>query len=227
VDLLHGYVGFEEYWAARPLSRIVCVDTEDGTAETVFEEYCWVGHANTSPTLPNLLTFCHEGPWHKVDNRIWGLDLDDGRAWKIRPGQEGEAVGHEYWLADGVRIGYHGTGTDGEHFYGSIRYDNTDRLEAPSPHGSTHFHSNDLSLIVGDGSRDAPRLLLWRFKDGRFEGPKVVLTHRGSFHVQILHVHPRLSPDGDKILFASDASGYGNLCLVDTPDFDSLPGEGI
>src|SRR5918992_394562 len=187
VDLLHGYIGFEEYWAARPLSRIVRVDTESGAAETVFEEEYWIGHTNTSPTLPNLLTFCHEGPWHRVDNRIWGLDLDSGSAWKIRPGPEGEAVGHEYWLSDGVRIGYHGTGLDGEHFYGSIRHDDTDRVEAPFPHGSTHFHSNDLSLIV--------------------------------------HVRPRFSPDADEIPFASDASGYGNLHLVDALDFDSLPEE--
>jgi len=27
---------------------------------------------------------------------------------------------------------------------------------------------------------------------------------------------------GRKLLFASDASGYGNLHLVDTPDWDSL-----
>jgi oligogalacturonide lyase len=225
VDLLHGYVGFEEYWAARPLSRIVRVDTGSGAAENVFEEDYWIGHANTSPALPNLLTFCHEGPWHRVDNRIWGLDLDSGQNWKIRPEPRGEAVGHEYWLADGERIGYHGTGLDGEHFYGSIRHDNTDRVEAPFPHGSTHFHSNDLSLIVGDGNRDAPRLLLWRYREGRFEGPRVALTHRGSFHTQILHVHPRFSPHGDQILFASDAGGYGNLHLVDTPDFDSLPEE--
>ena len=51
------------------------------------------------------------------------------------------------------------------------------------------------------------------------------LVHRGSFHAQILHVHPRFSPDGDQVLFASDAGGYGNLHLVDTPDFDSLPEE--
>jgi oligogalacturonide lyase len=53
-----------------------------------------------------------------------------------------------------------------------------------------------------------------------------VLTHRASFHTQILHVHPRFSPDADQILFAGDASGYGNLHLVETPDFDSLPEEG-
>ena len=51
----------------------------------------------------------------------------------------------------------------------------------------------------------------------------MVLTHRGSFQTQILHVHPRFSPDGRHILFTGDATGYGNLHLVDTPDFDLLP----
>lgn len=223
VDLLHGYVGFREFWAAKPLSRILRVDTETGAADVVFEEHYWIGHVNTSPTLPGILTFCHEGPWNEVDNRIWGLDLTDARVWKIRPTAEGERVGHEYWFADGEQIGYHGRYADGTPFYGSIRYDNTGQVEAHFPADSTHFHSNDLSLIVGDGSRTDPRLLLWRFRDGRFEGPRVVLTHRGSFHAQILHVHPRFSPDGRQMLFTSDASGYGNLHLVDTPDFDALP----
>jgi oligogalacturonide lyase len=223
LDLLHGYVGFREYWAARPLSRVLRIDTESGAAEVVFEERYWIGHVNTSPTVPHLLTFCHEGPWEQVDNRIWGLDLTTGHAWKIRPTMPGERVGHEYWFADGEQIGYHGRSPAGVPCYGSIRYDNTGQVEAPFPHDSTHFHSNDLRLIVGDGSRADPRLLLWRFADGRFSGTRVVLTHRGSFHVQITHVHPRFSPDGRQILFASDASGYGNLHLVDTPDFDALP----
>jgi len=50
-----------------------------------------------------------------------------------------------------------------------------------------------------------------------------VLDYRGSFHAQILHVHPRFSPDGSQILFASDATGYGNLHLIDMPNFDALP----
>ena len=34
-----------------------------------------------------------------------------------------------------------------------------------------------------------------------------------------------ISPDGDRILFASDAGGYGNLHLVDTPNYYPLPEE--
>ena len=223
VDLEHGYVGFHEYWEARPLSQVLRIDATSGAAELVFEERSWIGHINTSPTQPQLITFCHEGPWHKVDHRIWGLDITTGQAWKIRPCEPGERVGHEYWFADGEQIGYHGFSPAGEPFYGSIRYDNSGQVEAPFPHGSTHFHSNDLSLIVGDGSREAPHLMLWRFRDGRFEGPRALLAHRGSFQAQVLHVHPRFSPDGRQIIFVSDMLGYGNIYLIDTPDFDALP----
>jgi oligogalacturonide lyase len=223
VDLDHGYVGFREYWEARPLSQVLRIDVASGAADVVFEERSWIGHVNTSPTQPHLMTFCHEGPWTEVDHRIWGLDLNTGRAWKIRPGQPGERVGHEYWFADGEQIGYHGFSAEGAPLYGSIRYDNSGQVEAPFPHGSTHFHSNDLGLIVGDGSRESPHLMLWRFRDGRFEGPRALLAHRGSFQSQAVHVHPRFSPDGTQILFVSDMLGYGNVYLIDTPDFDALP----
>lgn len=79
IDLLHGYVGFVEYWEARPRSQIVRINVDNGDADIVFEEQYWIGHVNTSPTLPDILTYCHEGPWQKVDNRIWGLDLTTGK----------------------------------------------------------------------------------------------------------------------------------------------------
>lgn len=223
VDLLHGYVGFREYHEAKPHSQIIRIATDTGASDVVFAETAWIGHVNTSTTLPHALTYCHEGPWDAVDNRIWGLDLTTGRVWPIRPRAEGERVGHEYWFADGEHLGYHGAYADGTPFYGAIRWDDTDRVEAYFPHGSTHFHSNDLRLIVGDGNRTDPRLLLWRFENGQFGGPRVILTHRGSFHTQVLHVHPRFSPDGQHILYASDASGYGNLHLIAVPEFDALP----
>jgi oligogalacturonide lyase len=224
VDLGNGYVGFREYFAAHPLSQVVRIATDGSGAEVVFAERQWIGHVNTSPTQPSLLTFCHEGPWEEVDNRIWGLDLATGRVWPIRPRTHpGERVGHEYWLADGIRLGYHGTTADRTPFYGAIRYDNTEQVEASFPGGSTHFHSHDLSLIVGDGSTRDPYVLLWRYENGAFDGPRRLCRHRGSFHVQQLHVHPRLSPDGRQVLFTADPTGYGNLYLAGIPEFERLP----
>jgi oligogalacturonide lyase len=223
VDLLRGFVGFRQYWAAMPLSRIVRVDTATGLAATVFEERYWIGHCNASPTQPDLLTFCHEGPWDAVDHRIWGLDLASGRVWKVGEPQPGETIGHEHWLADGEHIAYHGHGPRGQALHGRIRHDGSGKQQIEFSSSSMHFHSNTLDLVVGDGTRDDPHLLLWALRDGAFQGPRQLLTHRGSFNTQTVHVHPRLTSDGRQVLFVSDMSGYGNLYLATIPPFDSLP----
>ena len=113
VDYLRGYVGLYETWETRPLSRIVEVAIDGTGGELIFEEPYWIGQVNTSSTRSDLLTFCHEGPWNEVDNRIWGMNTDSGEVWKIRAREVGESVGHEYWHADGERIGYHGRNRDG------------------------------------------------------------------------------------------------------------------
>jgi oligogalacturonide lyase len=221
VDLLRGYVGFRETWEARPLSRIMRVAVNGRGADVVWEEEYWVGHVNTSPTQPHLLTFCHEGPWQLVDNRIWGLDMDTGRAWQIRPREEPEErVGHEYWHADGIHISYHGQKPNGDKFFGKVRYDNTERQEYAFPHTTGHIHSNDFNLIVGDGGKV---VRLWQWNGNGFDGPNALCQHRSSMHIQQTHVHPRFSPDGSYVVFTSDVSGYGNVYRVAVTDFQSLP----
>lgn len=238
MDVGHGYVGFAEYSAARPLCRILAVPVDGGDARTVYEEKFWLGHVNTSPSLPDALTFCHEGPWENIDQRMWVLSISFGRAKPLRKQAPGETIGHEYWFADGQRVGFHGTrpakASDGEsqvgprgvHIFGHIRWDNIGLAEYDFPHGSTHFHSLDEHLIVGDGSREKPHLLLWKLKDGRYDGPRRLLSHRGSWHVQFLHVHPRMfaGPAGQiQICYSADPQGYGNVYIADVPEFESLP----
>ena len=159
VDYLRGYIGFRQTWEARPLSRIIKVAIDGAGGEPIFEERYWIGHVNTSPTRSDLLTFCHEGPWNEVDNRIWGMNADSGEVWKIRAREADESVGHEYWHADGERIGYHGRNRDGTQFLGHAHYDDSDRVEVSFPGQTGHIHSNAPELIVGDGGRV---VRLWR-----------------------------------------------------------------
>jgi len=222
IDLGNGYVGFKEIWEARPHSMLYKIPLDGGEAKLVHEEDYWMGHFNASPKLPNIMTFCHEGPWNLVDNRIWGFDLSTGKAWKIRPTAPGETVGHEYWMPDGEHIGYHGTAAKGP-IYGSIRYDNTDQVEAPFEYKAWHFHSHMLNYVVADGTAYDPYLLLWRMRDGAFQGPKVLVWHRGSFHTQRVHLHPCFNAQGTQIVYTADPQGYGQVFVVDIPDFDSLP----
>lgn len=222
VDLGHGYVGFQEYWEAHPHSFVVKVPVDGGEPERIFEENYWLGHFNASPQIADVMTFCHEGPWQKVENRIWGLNVNSGETWQIRPNAPGEAIGHEYWMQDGEHIGYHGRTAEGP-VYGSIRYDNTDQVEAPFEGHCWHFHSYMLDLVVGDGDSSDPYLLLWRFEDGVFQGPKVLVWHRGSFHIQRVHLHPCFDAQGAQIVYTADPQGYGQVYAVDVPAFDALP----
>ncbi len=224
IDIARGYVGFREISAARPLSRIERIAVDGSGFDTVHEENYWINHVNTSPTQSDIITFCHEGPWDMVDNRIWGLNIETGEVWKIRPREnEGEKVGHEYWFADGQFIGYHGSNPDRTAFLGYIRYDNSERVEVSFPYQAStgHIHSNDRSLIVGDNG-DVVRL--WRYNGSVYDKSRVLCQHKSTKHIQQFHVHPRFSPDGREILFTTNMSGYGNVYLADVPDdVESLP----
>jgi len=156
------------------------------------------------------------------DNRtnLFAIDLDTCEAWPIRPREGGEAVGHEYWLADGETIAYHGRWPDGRKLFGRIRYDNADRLEVAFPHDTGHMHSNAFDLLVGDGP---PYIRLWRWNGEGFDGPRILAEHRSSMHIQKAHPHPRFDPEGRHVVFTSDRSGYCNVYQAAVPDFESLP----
>jgi oligogalacturonide lyase len=219
-DLMRGYVGFRETWEARPPSRIVRVEVDSGAAQVVFEEDYWIGHVNTSPTQPDILTFCHEGPWDQVDNRIWGLNAGTGTVWKIRPTAEGEVVGHEYWFADGIHIGYHGHTAEGKPMLGRIRYDNTMPREHDFIGQTGHIFSLDDKLIVGDGSGV---IRVWKKEGDGYSQPRVLCRHDSAMRIQQTHPHPRISPDGSYVVFSSDRSGYCNVYMVPVVEYESLP----
>lgn len=225
LDLGNGYVGHRELMEAAPHSMIVRIDAKLGGAQTVYEAKRFITHINASPTEPWLLTFCHEGPWHLVDHRIWGLDLRSGQAWKIRQRLEpGEKVGHEFFYPDGLTVGYHGFRTNGTNFFGSIRYDNTDMEETEFAFDTWHAYADGFGQAIVDGKGAVKSLTVWRKIDGVYDGPRMLCELRCSFHSQKVHAHPRFSADGKQVLFTSDKNGYGNLYLVHVPeDFNSLP----
>ena len=75
---------------------------------------------------------------------MWGLNIQSGETWKVRP-QEGDySIGHEYWFADGRAVastaGYHGRPRDesGRHVFGHIRWGNEEWVEDYFPfHGKS------------------------------------------------------------------------------------------
>lgn len=221
-NLSAGYVGMREIFEAKPDSRIIRINLDTNEVEEVWQEKTWVGHVNPSPTQANLLTFCHEGPWQLVDHRIWLLDMDTGVAGRLRERRvKDEMIGHEYWFQDGLHIGYqvHQPQADGtrDTLLGFVHYDGSGEIEAPcialpSP---DHIHSNGFDLVVSDAGR---HIKAYQYDGERFDGPRILCMHDGSFDWGAHHPHPRLTRDGRYAIFNSTSSGYCDIYMVEVPE---------
>lgn len=222
-----GVDGFEETRASHPHCAIFTVRVDGSEEPTlVHEEDSWISHVNASPTRPDLFTYCHEGPWDHVDNRMHVCDLGDGETYRLRAIDDDEAVGHEFWLADGEHVGYHGwrgPRETGERFFGTVRYDDADRRETPIPVRETHCHANRRDRFVCDGDTSLQHVLLYDYDDerGEYRGPRKLATH--AWDEESPHPHSRFSPDGGTVVFNADPAGDADVFLVEVPPFADLP----
>ena len=225
----------QDTFDAHPHSKIIKIAIDGSGSKSVFEEDNFIAHVNASPTDPNKLTFCHEGFWEQVDHRLWALDLESGEVRKLHECKPREAIGHEYWFADGKRIGYHGivdsnrVGPTDEQLLGmsqlgAVNFDGTDDKSYEFPYNMGHIFSQNEDLIVGDGDRRGKYLRLWKLEENGYSEPRALCMHNCTFKMQTSHVHPRITPDGKAVLYTSDETGYNQVYLVKIPeDITVLP----
>jgi oligogalacturonide lyase len=158
------------------------------TGEVRQHNHCndWLNHLQFSPTDPNLLMFCHEGPWHKVD-RTWTIRSDGSQLTKIHTRtMTMEIEGHEWFGADGKWLWYDLQTPRGEVFWvagyevgtGQRVWYNLTRDE-----WSVHFNSSpDGRLFAGDGGSEG---MVAKAKDGKwiYLFRPEMLNDRGPPHV--------------------------------------------
>lgn len=88
-----------------PLVMFV-IDLRTGKMRSILHSTAWLNHMQFSPTDPDLLMYCHEGPWQKV-NRIWTIHVDGTHNTLIQNRTMFmEIAGHEFWAPDGKTIWY-------------------------------------------------------------------------------------------------------------------------
>ena len=206
-----------------PHSQILRIPVSGGIPDVVWEEQNFIAHVNASPTDPDMLTFCHEGPWNLVDHRLWLCRISSGEVKKLHPCAEKEVIGHEYWYADGKWVGYHGH-IGGKRQLGRVNLDGTVDKAYEFPFNTGHIYSRDERLVIGDGSAEGKYLRLWRLMEDGYEPPRALSAHNCTFKRQRAHVHPAMTPDGKSVLYTSDETGYEQLYLVRLPeDLTTLP----
>jgi oligogalacturonide lyase len=115
----------------------------------------WVNHLLFSPSDPELLMYCHEGMWQKVD-RIWLIHTDGTHNTLIHKRTMAmEIAGHEFWGLDGQTIWYDWQYPKGEDFFLASYNLQTGKRTAyhmQRNEWSIHFNlTQDLDLFTGDG----------------------------------------------------------------------------
>jgi oligogalacturonide lyase len=227
------YAGFKDSYYLIKDGRITLAYLDGSGWLDIFKDTHWLGHFQFCPDDSTLATFCHEGPWHLVTQRIWLLDFVSGEARPCFRQQEEDSIGHEFWTQDGyIFFDNRGPGHDG-----TITSDRTQAVACDvqvkqktivpfvgladrqgnlvkrieMPYYCNHYHANpDNSILVGDNVDDLV-LIDISGEEARLE---VLSNHKTSWRTQASHCHPTWSWDGSRILYASDYGGCVNLYLI-------------
>lgn len=218
------------------------VNINTGEIKTILKTTDWLGHLQFSPTDPNLIMFCHEGPWHKVD-RIWTIRTDGSGLTKIHTRTMNmEIAGHEFFSNDGRVIWYDLQIPRGEDFWlagyeiatGKRTWYHMQRND-----WSVHFNvSRDGKLFAGDGgdnemvahAPDGKWIYLFRpqsipdvagiknpnsedlIKSGFFKPERLVNMKNHNYE---LEPNVTFTPDGKWLIFRSNMFGPTHVYAVE------------
>jgi len=93
-------------WASGDARVIYTINLATGETKVIHRSNDWLNHLQCSPTDPQQILFCHEGPWHYVD-RTWLLRTDGSGLTQVHPRtMDMEIGGHEFFSNDGKSVWY-------------------------------------------------------------------------------------------------------------------------
>ena len=214
----------ERRLAAQIPMTLYTINIKSGEIKTFHPATDWLNHVQFSPTDPNLMMFCHEGPWHKVD-RIWTIKTDGSDLKKIHTRtMDMEIAGHEFFGADGKYI-YYDLQTPKSQVFWLAKYEiKTGKLTKYSltkREWSVHYNvSPDGKIYSGDGGGpnsvakgdNGQWIYLFRPKNGKFESEKLVNLEK---HDYTLEPNATFTPDGKWLVFRSNMSGATQIYAVE------------
>jgi oligogalacturonide lyase len=93
-------------WASGDARVIYTINLATGETNVIHQSNDWLNHLQCSPTDPQQILFCHEGPWQYVD-RTWLIRTDGTGLTQVHPrSMDAEIGGHEFFSNDGKTVWY-------------------------------------------------------------------------------------------------------------------------
>ena len=229
-------INLQARWSQHLPMALLTMNAQTGELKTFNPSNDWDNHFLCSPTDPNVLMYCHEGPWQNND-RIWTINLDGSNLAKVHARTMiNEIWGHEFWSPDGTVSWYQLYYPRGDRGSSWIAGTNLKTHEETWYHiepdaGSIHVNiSRDGSLFCGDGNNGNPWIVLHRprlannMASAQAYDPKG-LIHPGTIeterlvnmsnHQYQLEPNPSFTPDDKWIVFRSNMFGPSYVFAVE------------
>jgi oligogalacturonide lyase len=194
--------------------------SETPSGSLVFETPNRVNHIQASPTDPDLIEFCWEGPWEKLPQRVWSTNLSGTAGGPFGRQRPNEARGHEFWFADGSMMGYHGrTGLQGQqvHMIGTVTAGGVDAWQARLAERCGHcmYHAGRDLWVTDRAGEDNTIAFIHPEGDGTIARLEHLCDHNSSWKSQGCHPHMQFSPDGGRLVWTSDGEGVSQVYAMD------------
>ncbi len=215
---------FNLIYEARLPRTLFTIDIKTKQLRKLFTDSAWLNHVQFSSTDPDLLMFCHEGPWHKV-NRIWTISLSSGDIKLMhKRTMDMEIAGHEWFSPDGKTIWFDLQTPRSVNFFVAgtdVKTLTEKRYELTRDEWSIHFTTSpDQKLFAGDGgdsgqvarAKNGRWIYLFRPDGDKFVSEKLVnMQHHG----YKLEPNVHFSPDGKWVIFRANFEGVEQVYAVE------------
>lgn len=215
---------FNLIYEAKLPRTLFIIDLKTRQLKKLHTDSAWLNHVQFSNTDPDILMFCHEGPWHKV-NRIWTIDIKTGKIQLMhKRSMDMEIAGHEFFSRDGKQIWFDLQMPRSVTFYlaaADVRTGKEMKYSLTRDEWSIHFNqSPDQRLFAGDGgdsgqvarAKDGMWIYLFRPDGDKLVSEKLVNMKHHNYRLEP-NVH--FSPDGKWIIFRANFEGTQQVYAVE------------
>jgi len=190
------------------------LNIKTGVLKEIHRENEWTNHLLFSPVDPDVLSYCHEGPWEKND-RIWNINLksEKNTLMHVRT-MPMEIAGHEFFGIGGQHEWFDLQKPKGKTFFLAafdMKTGKEDRIyEMQRNEWSIHFNvTKDEKTFAGDGgdpgqvakAPDGEWLYLFKPDGDKLKSEKLVCMKNHNYKLEP-NVH--FSPDEKWIIFRAN-----------------------